>query len=387
MLAKKKLTLITLLSFIFCYSQTFNLKGKVTDNQNNPLEYTLISVLNPETFDEITGSLTDAAGNFSLEVAAGDYLLNIESITGNTVERDIQVTKNENLGVFVIDEQSVVTLEGAVISASSAPLYRMELDKKVYDVSNDPMSKGRSLSEALENVPSVQVDGEGNVSLRGSENVRILIDGKPSALIGVSDPAQALQSLPADIVDRIEVVTNPSARYEAEGSSGIINIILKKGKLRGLNGSVNVSGGIPETASASVNLNYRTGKWNLFTNFGYRYSSRENESNSLTTRFNSAGVPRYEEMNSEGKRINNGYNFMLGTEYYLTNKDTFTISGSYRNSDDKVSSDISYIDFDSDYNQTASSTRTQQEKGNRSYVEGNFGYKHEFDTKGHEFTV
>ncbi|MDD3458727.1 MAG: TonB-dependent receptor plug domain-containing protein, partial [Weeksellaceae bacterium] len=261
MLAKKKLTLITLLSFIFCYSQTFNLKGKVTDNQNNPLEYTLISVLNPETFDEITGSLTDAAGNFSLEVAAGDYLLNIESITGNTVERDIQVTKNENLGVFVIDEQSVVTLEGAVISASSAPLYRMELDKKVYDVSNDPMSKGRSLSEALENVPSVQVDGEGNVSLRGSENVRILIDGKPSALIGVSDPAQALQSLPADIVDRIEVVTNPSARYEAEGSSGIINIILKKGKLRGLNGSVNVSGGIPETASASVNLNYRTGKW------------------------------------------------------------------------------------------------------------------------------
>src|SRR5690606_32438232 len=100
-----------------------------------------------------------------------------------------------------------------------------------------------------------------------------------------------------DIVERIEVVTNPSARYEAEGSSGIINIILKKGKLKGWNGSVNVGGGTPATASASVNLNYRTGKWNLFTNFGYRYSNWERENNSKTTRFNSEGIPRYEEMN------------------------------------------------------------------------------------------
>ncbi|MGB3453723.1 MAG: TonB-dependent receptor [Moheibacter sp.] len=387
MLAKKTLSASLLLSFIFSFSQSFNIKGKVTDNQSKALEYAIVSVLNPDTFDEVSGSVTDANGLFSVDVPAGKYLLNIESFTGNSIEQEINVTKNENLGTFKINETSVVTLEGATLSGASTPVYRMELDKKVYDVSKDPMTKGRSLSEALENVPSVQVDGEGNVSLRGNENVRILIDGKPSALIGISDPAQALQSLPADIVDRIEVVTNPSARYEAEGSAGIINIILKKGKLKGLNGSVNVSGGIPATASASVNLNYRTGKWNIFTNFGYRYSNWERKNSSKTTRFNSDGIPRYEEMNGESTRKNNGFNLMLGTEYYLTDKGTFTISGSYRKQGGDDDSDLNYLDFDADRNQTASSTRTQRQDSDGYDIEGNFNYKHEFNDKGHEFTV
>lgn len=387
MLAKKTLSASLLLSFIFSFSQSFNIKGKVTDNQSKALEYAIVSVLNPDTFDEVSGSVTDANGLFSVDVPAGKYLLNIESFTGNSIEQEINVTKNENLGTFKINETSVVTLEGATLSGASTPVYRMDLDKKVYDVSKDPMTKGRSLSEALENVPSVQVDGEGNVSLRGNENVRILIDGKPSALIGISDPAQALQSLPADIVDRIEVVTNPSARYEAEGSAGIINIILKKGKLKGLNGSVNVSGGIPATASASVNLNYRTGKWNIFTNFGYRYSNWERKNSSKTTRFNSDGIPRYEEMNGESTRKNNGFNLMLGTEYYLTDKGTFTISGSYRKQGGDDDSDLNYLDFDADRNQTASSTRTQRQDSDGYDIEGNFNYKHEFNDKGHEFTV
>lgn len=387
MLAKKILSASLLLSFIFSFSQSFNLKGKVTDNQSKPLEYAVVSILNPDTFDEIGGTVTDVNGLFSVDVPAGNYLLNIESFTGNSIEQEINVTKNENLGNFKINEASVVTLEGATISGASTPIYRMELDKKVYDVSKDPMTKGRSLSEALENVPSVQVDGEGNVSLRGNDNVRILVDGKPSALIGISDPAQALQSLPADIVDRIEVVTNPSARYEAEGSAGIINIILKKGKLKGLNGSVNVSGGIPATASASVNLNYRTGKWNVFTNFGYRYSNWERKNSSKTTRFNSDGIPRYEEMNGESTRKNNSFNMMLGTEYYLTDKDTFTISGSFRKQGGDDDSDLNYLDFDADRNQTASSTRTQRQESDGYDVEGNFNYKHEFNDKGHEFTV
>ncbi|MGB6093554.1 MAG: carboxypeptidase-like regulatory domain-containing protein, partial [Moheibacter sp.] len=157
MLAKKILSASLLLSFIFSFSQTFNLKGKVTDNQSKPLEYAVVSILNPDTFDEIGGAVTDVNGLFSVDVPAGNYLLNIESFTGNSIEQEINVTKNENLGNFKINEASVVTLEGATISGASTPIYRMELDKKVYDVSKDPMTKGRSLSEALENVPSVQV--------------------------------------------------------------------------------------------------------------------------------------------------------------------------------------------------------------------------------------
>src|SRR5690606_34831060 len=223
------------------------------------------------------------------------------------------------------------------------------------------MSKGSSLSDALQNVPSVQVDTDGTASFRGNESVRILIDGKPSAMVGMSDAATALQNLPADIVERIEVVTNPSARYEAEGSGGIINIILKKGKLQGFNGSVNVNGAIPAAAGASANLNYRTGKWNLFTNLGYSYRERERENNSYTTRFDENDIPRYEDMEGEARRINNGYNLTLGTEYYLDDRNTFGLSGNYRNGNNKNLSEILYRDFDLDLNLTGTSVRTEEE--------------------------
>src|SRR5690606_29515511 len=386
MLAKKLFSFSVLFFSVISFAQNFTLSGKVTDQQNQPLEYTTISIQDPDTFDEIAGTITDAAGNFSVETPAGNYILYIETFTGNTYEQPIEVTQNKQLGNFKMEENSVVSLEGATITGSK-PIYRMELDKKVYDLSQDQMAKGSSLSDALQNVPSVQVDGDGNVSLRGNENVRILIDGKPSSLVGISDPATALQSLPADVVERIEVVTNPSARFEAEGSAGIINIILKKGKLRGFNGSVNINGGISTTTGASANLNYRTGKWNLFTNLSYRYAERDRKGNSYTTRFDSVGVPRYEDMNSEATRINNGYNIMLGTEYYLDDRNTFTVSGNYRNGKNENRSDIFYADYDADLFNTANSIRTEREEEDDYSAEGNFNFKHEFLDPGHEFSV
>src|SRR5690606_15759813 len=269
MLAKRIFTFAFLLGSVCVFSQTFTVKGKVTDQQNKPLEYSTISIQDPSSYAEISGGITDPNGNFSVDVTKGEYLIYIETFAGTNYEAPIQVFQNLDLGVIKMEENSVVQLQGATLTGNNQ-MYRMELDKKVYDLSKDALAKGSSVSDALQNVPSVQVDGEGNVSLRGNESVRILIDGKPSSLVGISDPAQALQNLPADIVDRIEVVTNPSARFEAEGSAGIINIILKKGKLQGLNGSVTVNGGIPTSAGAAVNLNYRTGKWNLFTNLAYR---------------------------------------------------------------------------------------------------------------------
>ncbi|MFV0305879.1 MAG: TonB-dependent receptor domain-containing protein [Moheibacter sp.] len=374
-----------LLTGILINAQNLTIQGKVTDTNNIPLEYAVVSIQNPTSYEEISGNITDEKGDFSIEIEKGDYLLYIETFMGNSYEQSISISQNINLGTIKIKEDNIVLEQGTINVNSEA--YRMELDKKIYDVAKDPMTKGRSVSDALQNVPSVQVDGDGTVSLRGNESVRILIDGKPSALIGISDPAQALQSLPADVVDRIEVVTNPSARYEAEGSAGIINIILKKGKLQGFNGSININGGIPTTAGISANLNYRTSKWNLFTNFGYRYAERERRNTSLTTRFDSSGVPRYEDMNNNAERINNGYNIMLGTEYYLDNRNTFTVSGNFRNGDNENNSNINYYDFDSNMNQTASSYRTEREKEDDYSVEGNFSFKHEFLEKGHELTI
>lgn len=386
MSAKKAFTTTLLFSIIFSFAQTVNIKGKVTDEKNHPLEYATVSVQNPETLSEVAVDYTNAKGEFSIDIDAGNYILYIESFTGAKFEKEVQISKNEDIGVFKIEEEPVVTLKSAELTGSSAPVYRMELDKKVYDVSKDPLSKGRSLSEALENVPSVQVDGEGNVSLRGNDNVRILVDGKQSALISGPDIASALKNLPSDIVDRIEVITNPSARYDAEGSAGIINIVLKKGKLKGFNGSVNVSGGIPTTAGVSANLNYRIGKWNLFTNLGYRYSDSERESESYTTRFNQGIASSYENMNGETTDSRSNYNLMLGTDFYLDDNNIFTLSGTYRKSETSGDSELKYLDFDSDHNQTASSSRTQKQDGNQKSLEGNFNYKRKFNDKGHELT-
>lgn len=386
MLAKKILSTTLLFVVTLLYSQNHTVKGIVQDSQKIPQEYATVSFLNPESFDEVNSGVTNANGEFELELPTGDYLFVVETFMGATVEKEIQVSSNYNFGVVEVEGDGVVALEGVTITGDEQ-IYRMELDKKVYDLSKDPLAKGSSLSEALENVPSVQVDGEGNVSLRGNENVRILIDGKPSSLIGVSNVADALKSLPADIVERVEVVTNPSARFEAEGSAGIINIILKKGKLRGLNASVNLYGGIPATAGLSANINYRTQKWNLFTNFGYRYAERENRRSTSTTRFGADGTPRYEDMRGKGKRINNGFNILLGTEYYLDDKSTFTLSGSFRDGNNKNTSDITYFDFDSSKNLIASSSRTQEELEDDYGIDGNFSFKHEFNTSGHELNI
>ena len=253
MFTKLVFTFLSLLT-IQSIAQNFNLTGKVTDNANNPLEYVTVSVQEPGSYAELFAGITDSTGEFTVEVIAGDYILYLESFDGSKYEQPITVTQNMNVGNIKLGENSIVALEGASIVGSNST-FKMELDKKVYDLSQDALAKGASMSDALQNVPSVQVDGEGNVSLRANENGRILIVGKPSSMVGISDPAQALQNLPADAVQRIEIVTNPSARYEAEGTACIINIILKKGKLQGMNGSISVFGGIPESAGASATVN------------------------------------------------------------------------------------------------------------------------------------
>ncbi|WP_084018030.1 TonB-dependent receptor domain-containing protein [Moheibacter sediminis] len=386
MFTKSIYTFIISFLAIQSIAQNVNLTGKVTDNANAPLEYVTVSIQEPGTYAELFAGITDSTGVFSIEVTPGDYILYLESFGGSKYEQPISITQTMSVGNIKLGENSVVALEGANIVGTNQT-YKMELDKKVYDLSQDALAKGASMSDALQNVPSVQVDGEGNVSLRGNENVRILIDGKPSSMVGISDPATALQNLPADAVQRIEIVTNPSARYEAEGTAGIINIILKKGKLQGMNGSVSVFGGIPETAGASATINYRTGKWNLFTTLGYRYQEREGENKSNTTRFDSNGTARYENMIGESNRINNGYNINLGTEYYLDDRNTFTVSGNYRDGKNENISSIAYNMFDSNFSPTGNSIRTENEEEDDYSGEINFNFKHEFNEPGHEFTV
>ncbi|MBK8825955.1 MAG: TonB-dependent receptor plug domain-containing protein [Saprospiraceae bacterium] len=243
-----------------------NIIGTVIEEASgNPLEFTTVSVFSQKDSSLIGGGLTDDKGMFNIEVRPGKMYAVIEflSYSSKTIP-NIIATKDQasiDLGIIKLSSDAISLETVEIVGQKSETTFA--LDKRVFNVGKDLSNRGGNAQDILDNVPSVTVDVDGGVSLRGSGNVRILIDGKPSGLVGING-ASGLRSIPANMIDRVEVITNPSARYEAEGMSGIINIILKKDNRTGINGSFEVSGGWPENYGLGANVNYRKGKTNFF---------------------------------------------------------------------------------------------------------------------------
>jgi hypothetical protein len=279
---KLAMLLLTLFnSFLALSQQPGGRKVKVTGTviektTRQPLEYATITFFSPNETKPLAGGLTDVAGNFEIDVTPGTYDIRIEFISFSAIDlKQRIVTGDTSLGNIELAEDAT-QLEEVVVRAEATTV-EIKLDKKVYNVGQDLMVKGGTVSDVLDNIPSVSVDAEGTVSLRGNENVRILIDGRPSNAINITE---ALRNIPADAIDKVEVVTNPSARYDAEGGGGLLNIILKKGKNQGVNGTLIANVSDPESYGISGNINYKTEQFNLFTTTGYNY--RTNPGNSLT---------------------------------------------------------------------------------------------------------
>ena len=213
----------------------------------------------------------------------------------------------------------------------------IKLDKKIYNVGKDLTVSGGTVSDVLDNVPSVSVDVEGNVALRGNDNVRILINGKPSGLVGLNS-TDALRQLPAEAIEKVEVITSPSARYDAQGTAGILNIILRRSKLQGLNGAITTNAGYPNNAGISGNINYRTGDFNFFNTSGYTY--RESPGNSLTETNYINGSYLKEEREFDRQRL--ALNIYSGVEWYITDDASVTGSIIYRDnrSDNETTNNI-----------------------------------------------
>lgn len=207
--------------------------GKVIDKETKePLEYATIAFYNKQQNKIVTGGITDIKGNFSIPVPIGMYDVTIEYISFKKQTLvDRRFMTNTDLGTFEleIDTQSL----GEVEVIAERTTVEIRLDKKIYNVGKDLTVSGGTVSDVLDNVPSVSVDLEGNVALRGNNNVQILINGKPSGLVGLNS-TDALRQLPAESIEKVEVITSPSARYESEGTAGILNIILRRSKLQGL---------------------------------------------------------------------------------------------------------------------------------------------------------
>ena len=215
----------------------FKVTGTVVDSQTNEaLEYATISLKNKRQPDNIFGGITGADGKFSVSVSPGLYELVIEYISFESfVNNNFVVRDNTDLGKISLGFN--VALDEVEVRAERTEV-EIRLDKKIYNIGQDITVRGGSVSDVLANIPSLDVDIDGNVSLRGNSNVKILINGKPSGIVGLSGP-EGLRSIPSESIQQVEVVTSPSARYEAEGTAGILNIILKKQDLLGFNGNVN----------------------------------------------------------------------------------------------------------------------------------------------------
>ncbi len=362
------------------------LTGKVIDKDTKqPLEYATI-VIKSLDGKIITGGITDAKGEFNIQIAKGTYDISIEFISFKTKQfKSKEITGNTDLGTIVLEVDAQTLNEVVVIAEKST--VEIRLDKKIYNVGKDMTVKGGTASDVLDNVPSVSVDVEGNVSLRGSENVRILINGKPSGLVGLSS-TDALRQLPADAIEKVEVITSPSARYDAEGTAGILNIILRKGKANGFNASVSASAGNPDNFGGSTNLNYRTNKANYFASGGYNYRNAPGSSSSKVTYFDdNKDITSFRNEKRDYDRKNDGYNTRFGMEYFLTDKTSLTGSFLYRKSDgEDVSTNISK-ELDANKILTRTNKRIEIEDEKEKTTEYDLNFMHDFNKDGHKLTL
>ncbi|MFM9826921.1 TonB-dependent receptor domain-containing protein [Flavobacterium sp.] len=334
---KSAITFLLLSLSIFNYSQNKSVtkKVKVTGivvekSSKQPLEYATITFVNTLNPKDVTGSIIDKKGGFDINVTVGVYNIYIEFISFKTEKlNQVNIQKNTNLGQILLSENTSQLNE--VIVQTKKSTVEIRLDKKIFNVGQDIMVKGGTASDVLENVPSVTVDSDGNVSLRGNENVKIMIDGKPSNSINL---ASALKTIPAELLDKIEVITNPSARYDAEGGAGIINIVLKKGVMKGLNGSINTSLGNPKNYGISTNLNYKTKKFNAFSTIGYNDSKAVGKMLTESDYFNNDRTFKNSIIErGDRQKANKGYNYNFGVDLYLTKTFTWTNIISKRESD------------------------------------------------------
>ncbi|MEY1639633.1 TonB-dependent receptor domain-containing protein [Tenuifilum osseticum] len=359
--------------------------GKVIDSlDRNGVEFANIALYKQKDSSLVTGTLTDASGNFMMEkLMPGRYYIDVKFI-GYQSRRisGIMVSPRSpkvDLGTFSILAASE-NIEAVVVTGEKKMLLH-NLDKKVFNVDKDIAVEGGTASDVLQNIPSVEVDTDGNVSLRGSSNVNILIDGRPSML-------NSMEELPAQMIDRVEVITNPSAKYDPDGITGIINIVLKKRKEPGYNGMVSLNAGTGNKYNATVNMNWRQDKVNVFANYSFRRGQMDRFSiGDRVTLFNSGADSSFLSQNSEGQSNMFFHNIRGGADYFIDSRTTLSFTGNLNfrtfDMDNNVLSN-SYSNFNSN---TLQNTRISLNSNDGLGHEYSLNFKRTYDTPGKEWTA
>ncbi|WP_299162406.1 outer membrane beta-barrel family protein [uncultured Tenacibaculum sp.] len=363
-------------------SSNGKISGKIVDSSKETLPYATV-VLKDASKQILEGVVTDEEGLFTFsKILIGDYNLEIQYIGFETIERKIKITKEQrivSLGSIILKENTK-TLDEIVVKAETSEV-SLKLGKKVFRVGKDITSQSGSATDVLSNVPSVNVSPTGTVSLRGNANVQVMINGRRSALT----QSQALEQLSADVIESIEVITNPSAKYDASGSAGIINIILKKNRKTGLNGQVRLVSGVPDDFRAIGNLNYKANKFNFFTNIGIRYTDYEGEyfKQQTTTENN---ITTFLNQREDEDRHDDGQLFYFGTDYYINDKNTITVAY-YRNETEDTDVTNLFYDFSNSGVLSQSLQTIGNSKEERDYNQLEANYTKTFAKKGQKLTI
>ena len=326
--------------------------GFVIEAENQqPIEFATVLIADNNTKKPITGTTTIEGGKFAMEVNAANFYIEVSfmGFTTRTIENSVVKNGIIDLGTITLSQDAQALDEVIVQGEISQTIFK--LDKRVFNVGKDISSTGASALEVLNNVPSVNVSIEGDITLRGSGGVQILINGKPTVM------ESSLGTLTADMIEKIEVITNPSAKYDAEGTSGIINIVLKKEAKEGLNGSVTLNTGVPNNHSFGLSLNKRTEKFNLFSQLGVGHRTFPNE-NELENR----DLVTNTTIKSTGKSdFNETYlTVVLGADYHINKHNVFTISGRYAHEWEKQNSNADFNLFEATNTLTDSYHRTER---------------------------
>jgi outer membrane receptor protein involved in Fe transport len=354
---------------------TVTIKGTVVEESSGqPIAYATVMVGDNETKKPLEGTTTLDNGSFSLETNASDFYIEVSFLGFKTKTFGPPPTPGNtiDLGQVVLSEDAEQLQE--VVVQGEVSRTEFKLDKRVFNVGKDLSTTGASALEVLNNVPSVNVNIEGRISLRGSQGVQILINGKPSII--ASEEGNALGTITADMIDKIEVMTNPSAKYDAEGTSGIINIVLKKEERKGLNGSISVNTGAPDSHSVGVSLNRRTENFNLFTQLGIGLRELPDD---IETR--NVDLVNNTTILSNGTEYRNEtyYNVILGTDYHINDNNVLTLSGNFAMELEDQPSNTNFVALDSDNAITSEWVRTEVTDAKNPKLQYELQYKKEFE--------
>ena len=354
-------------------------KGKILDRQKSePLGFVNIKVTEQGSDKFAGGGITDAGGNFNVTgLKDGKYTLSLTFMGYKDVTRQFEITpaKREVQFKLLYMTEDAKQLNEVTVTGQRATM-KLEVDRKSFDVGQLISNAGQAASDVLDNIPSIEVDNEGNVSLRGNSSVEVWINGKASGLTS-DNRAQILQQLPAESIERIEVIDNPSAKFSAEGSAGIINIVLKKDRKAGYYGSVQAGGDTRGGANTSFNVNYNSRLIDSYLNIGYRHRANTGHMESQQT--SNAYNQTYD---SDSKQRGNNFFTRAGVTLHATTKDDFSLSGMLMHGGGNSHSYTPYI-----YTAVANDLNNYQlDRLNRSRTGmdmryGEFNYRHSFNDK------